>query len=77
LVALREKVKPEKISTEEGEDLKDMEPGTILIFLTNNTLEEVLGTTDPTDIWDKLESWYKSKSLTSRLYLKNDCLVSK
>jgi len=26
--------------------------------------------TDPVDSWDKLESLYKSKSLTSRLYLK-------
>ena len=51
-------------------DLKDMATSTIFLCLANNTLRKVLGLTDPIDIWDKLESWYKSKSLTSRLYLK-------
>lgn len=62
--------KPEKMSIEEWEDLKDMATSTILLCLANNTLREVLGLTDPVEIWDKLESRYKSKSLTSRLYLK-------
>jgi len=47
-----------------------MATSTILLFPTNNTLQEVLGITELTDIWDKLESLYKLKSLTSRLYLK-------
>ncbi|VFQ95314.1 unnamed protein product [Cuscuta campestris] len=47
-----------------------MATSTICLCLANNTLREVLGLTDPVDIWDKLESRYKSKSLTSRLYLK-------
>ncbi|VFQ60637.1 unnamed protein product [Cuscuta campestris] len=62
----RKNDKPEKLSEEEWEDLKDM---AICLCLANNTLRE-LGLTDPVDIWDKLESRYKSKSLTSRLYLK-------
>ncbi|VFQ70645.1 unnamed protein product [Cuscuta campestris] len=66
----RKNDKPEKLSEEEWEDLKDMATSTICICLANNTLREVLGLTDPVDIWDKLESRYKSKSLTSRLYLK-------
>ncbi|VFQ77330.1 unnamed protein product [Cuscuta campestris] len=66
----RKNDKPEKLSEEEWEDLKDMETSTICLCLANNTLREVLGLTDPVDIWDKLESRYKSKSLTSRLYLK-------
>jgi len=69
-VVLRKKDKPEKMSNEEWGDLKDMTTSTILLYLANNTLREVLGLTDPVDIWDKLESWYKSKSLISRLYLK-------
>ncbi|VFR00763.1 unnamed protein product [Cuscuta campestris] len=66
----RKNNKSEKLSEEEWEDLKDMATSTICLCLANNTLREVLGLTDPADIWDKLESRYKSKSLTSRLYLK-------
>ncbi|VFQ95551.1 unnamed protein product [Cuscuta campestris] len=66
----RKNDKPEKLSEEEWEDLNDMATSTICLCLANNTLREVLGLTDPVDIWDKLESRYKSKSLTSRLYLK-------
>ncbi|VFR00720.1 unnamed protein product [Cuscuta campestris] len=60
----RKNDKPEKLSEEEWEDLKDMATSTICLCLANNTLREVLGLTDPVDIWDKLESRYKSKSLT-------------
>jgi hypothetical protein len=66
----RRKDKPEKLTDEEWEDLKDMATSTISLCLANNTLREVIGLTDPVDIWEKLESRYKSKSLTSRLYLK-------
>ena len=55
------------MSTEEWKDLKDMATGTILFYLANNILREVLGLIDPVDIWNKLESWYKSKSLTNSL----------
>ena len=69
-MALREKDKPEKLTTDEREDLKDMATSTILLCLANNTLGEVLSLTDLIYIWDNLESRYSSKSLTSRLYLK-------
>lgn len=69
-VTVREKDKPGKMSKEKCEDLKDMATRIILLCLANNTLWEVLGLTDPVDIWDKLESRYKSKLLTIRLYLK-------
>ncbi|VFQ73127.1 unnamed protein product [Cuscuta campestris] len=69
-LAERQTGKPEKLSEEEWEDLKDMATSTIFLCLANNTLRGVLGLTDPVDIWEKLESRYKSKSLTSRLYLK-------
>ncbi|VFQ97231.1 unnamed protein product [Cuscuta campestris] len=62
----RKNDKPEKLSEEEWEDLKDMATSTICLCLANNTLREVLGLTDPVDIWDKLESRYKSKSLTTK-----------
>ena len=60
-VVIREKGKPEKMTIQEGEDLKDMVTSTILLCLTNNTLWEVLALTDRVDICDKLGSWYKSK----------------
>ena len=69
-VATRETDKPEKMSKEKCEDLKDMATSIILFCLANNTLGEVLDLTDPVDIGDKLESRYKSKSLTRKLYLK-------
>jgi len=62
--------KPEKMTMEEGKDLKGMAISTILLCLSNNALRNVLGLTDSVDIWDKLKSWYNSKTLTSRLYLK-------
>jgi len=69
-VTLREKEKPEKMTTEVGEDLKDTTMSTLLLCLINNYIQEVLALTDPIDIWDKLESRYKLKLLISRLYLK-------
>ena len=48
-MALRGKDTPEKVTTEEGEDLKDMTMSTILLCLANNTLRQVLGLTDPVD----------------------------
>ena len=37
-VPSKEKDKPEKMLTEDWEDLKDMTIGTILLYLANNTL---------------------------------------
>ena len=50
--------------------MRDLANITIQLFLGNNTLREVINETDPTEAWAKLESRYKSKSLTNRLYLK-------
>ena len=49
-VALREKDKPVKMKTHEGEDLKDMAISSIMLCLVNNILWKVLGLTDPVDI---------------------------
>jgi len=49
-VALREKDKPEKMETHEGDDLKDMGISTIMLYLANNIPRKVLGLTDPVDI---------------------------
>ena len=57
-VELTEKDKPEKTSKEEQEDLKNMATSTILLCLTNNTLQEILSLTNLVDIWDKLENRY-------------------
>ena len=54
-VALTQKDKPEKMTTEEGEVLKDMATSKIFLCLLNNTLQNVRDLTNPIDIWDKLE----------------------
>ena len=42
----------------------------IQLYLGNNTLREVINEMDPVELWVKLESRYKDKSLTNRLSLK-------
>lgn len=62
--------KPEKLSTEAWQDMRDLANSTIQLFLADNTLREVIGLDDPAEVWEKLMSRYKSKSLTNRLFLK-------
>ena len=50
--------------------MRDLVNNTIQLFLENITLREVINETDLEEAWEKLESIYKSKSLTNRLYLK-------
>jgi hypothetical protein len=54
--AHRQNDKPEKMTDEKWEDLKDMATSTISLCLANNTLWEVIGVTDLVDIWEILES---------------------
>lgn len=61
---------PENMSIDAWQDIRDLATSTIQMYLADNTLREVIGLTDPEVIWTKLESRYKSKSLTNRLYLK-------
>ena len=63
--------KPEKMTDEAWEDLRDMANSTIHLYLASNTLREVIGLTDTSEVWGKLENMYESKSLTNRLFIKN------
>ena len=45
--------------------MRELANSTIQLYLGNTTLRE-----DPAELWAKLESRYKSKSLTNRLSLK-------
>ena len=50
--------------------MRDLANNTIQLSLENSTLREVINETDLAKAWAKLESRYKSKSLTNQLYLK-------
>ena len=57
------------MTDEAREYLWGMANSTIHLYLANNTLREVIELTDPAEVWAKLESRYKSKSLTNHLFL--------
>lgn len=62
--------KPANLKDDEWQDIRDLVNSTILLFLKNNTLREVINKTDPAEFWAKLKSRYKAKSLTNWLSLK-------
>ena len=62
--------KPEKLKDEEWQEMRELANSTIQLYLGNTTLREVINESDPAELWAKLESRYKSKSLTNRLSLK-------
>ncbi|KAG5548449.1 hypothetical protein RHGRI_013958 [Rhododendron griersonianum] len=62
--------KPEEMKEDKWEEKRELTNSTIQLFLGNSTLREVINETDPAELWAKLESRYKSKSLTNRLSLK-------
>ena len=54
-------------------DWKDLEAkvaATIRLCLADDVMYHVMDEESPVAIWLKLESWYISKSLTNKLYLK-------
>jgi len=68
-MALREKDNPKRCDRGVGRFERHGKEYNIAVS-ANTTRWEVLGLANLVDIWDKLKSRYKSKSLTSRLYLK-------
>ncbi|KAG5532538.1 hypothetical protein RHGRI_026984 [Rhododendron griersonianum] len=62
--------KPEGVKDDKWEEMRELANSTIQLYLGNSTLREVINETDPAELWAKLESRYKSKSLTNRLSLK-------
>ena len=62
--------KAKKLKDEEWQEMRELANSTIQLYLGNTTLREVINESDPAELWAKLESRYKSKSLTNRLSLK-------
>ena len=44
--------------------------GTIQLYLTDKIMYQVMDIKSLGEVWQKLESWYMSKSLANKLYLK-------
>ena len=61
---------PGTLSDEEKEDLLERAHSAILLSLGDEVLREIADEETATGLWLKLESRYMTKSLTNRLYMK-------
>ncbi|KAE8719673.1 hypothetical protein F3Y22_tig00109926pilonHSYRG00011 [Hibiscus syriacus] len=62
--------KPASIDEEDWEELQQRAAGTIRLCLADEVMYHVMHLSSPDEIWRKLESQFMSKSLTTKLYLK-------
>ncbi|KAE8684070.1 hypothetical protein F3Y22_tig00111154pilonHSYRG00007 [Hibiscus syriacus] len=69
LKALRS-TKPASMDEEDWEELQQRAAGTIRLCLADEVMYHVMHLSSPDEIWRKLESQFMSKSLTTKLYLK-------
>ncbi|KAE8732732.1 hypothetical protein F3Y22_tig00001750pilonHSYRG00022 [Hibiscus syriacus] len=69
LKALRP-TKPASMDEEDWEELQQRAAGTIRLCLSDEVMYHVMHLSSPDEIWRKLESQFMSKSLTTKLYLK-------
>ncbi|KAE8669591.1 hypothetical protein F3Y22_tig00112230pilonHSYRG00138 [Hibiscus syriacus] len=69
LKALRP-IKPASMDEEDWEELQQRAAGTIRLCLADEVMYHVMHLSSPDEIWRKLESQFMSKSLTTKLYLK-------
>lgn len=65
-----EETMPEKMDAGKWEEMKAQAAATIRLSLSDSVMYQVMDEKTPKEIWDKLASLYMSKSLTSKLYLK-------
>nr|AAP53866.2 retrotransposon protein, putative, Ty1-copia subclass [Oryza sativa Japonica Group] len=61
---------PEKIDADKWNEMKAQAAATIRLSLSDSVMYQVMDEKSPKEIWDKLASLHMSKSLTSKLYLK-------
>ena len=61
---------PKGMNNMDWKDLEAKAAATIRLCLANDVMYHVMDEESPVAIWLKLESWYISKSLTNKLYLK-------
>ncbi|KAF3622233.1 hypothetical protein FXO38_31400 [Capsicum annuum] len=59
-----------KISDEEWEELDMKAASQIRLYLAKNVLANVIGLSTTKELWEKLEELYQTKSISNRLYLK-------
>ena len=69
LKALKEK-KPDSLKDDEWEEMQEKAASMIQLFLTNEVIYHVIDLKSSQEIWTQLEKRYMSKSLSSKLYLK-------
>ncbi|KAE8729042.1 hypothetical protein F3Y22_tig00004004pilonHSYRG00037 [Hibiscus syriacus] len=69
LKALRP-TKPASMDEEDWEELQQRAAGTIRLCLADEVMYHVMHLSSPDEIWRKLKSQFMSKSLTTKLYLK-------
>ncbi|KAL4304503.1 hypothetical protein GQ457_10G014750 [Hibiscus cannabinus] len=69
LKALRPE-KPKSMDDEDWEELQQRAAGTIRLCLVDEVVYHVMNLTSPAEIWKKLESRFMSKTVTTKLYLK-------
>ena len=67
--ALRAK-KPKGMDDLNWEELQQWATRTIWLCLVDEIMYQVMDIKSPGEVWQKLESWYMSKSLTYKLYIK-------
>ena len=68
--SLRCEVSKSTVSDEDWEELDLKVASTIRLCLAKNILANVFGISTVKDLWEKLEQMYQAKSLSNRLYLK-------
>lgn len=62
--------KPEAMDQDDWEEMQDKAVSTIRLCLSDDITHQVMDLTTCKEMWDKLEKMYMSKSLSSKLYLK-------
>ena len=65
-----EETMPEKMDAGKWEEMKAQAAATIRLSLSDSVMYQVMDEKSPKEIWDKLANLYMSKSLMSKLYLK-------
>ena len=68
--SVRCEVSKSTVSDEDWEELDLKAASTIRLCLAKNILANVFGISTIKDLWEKLEQMYQAKSLSNRLYLK-------
>jgi hypothetical protein len=64
------KKKPEKMEADVWEEKQTLAVATIRLCLSDQVMHHMIGLKTPKEIWDKLKTQFMSKTVTTKLYLK-------